>query len=123
MLFGEKGVELRKFSGNNLFIFLFLSVGFYLFLIMPKIAKPIAGWEICTWEVARSIAQNGPAAVKFFYLPPLYASLIALSFKLFGISEISARIIGVVCFIAIQAVICLLIKEISVNKKNLLLAA
>lgn len=111
-------MELRKFSGNNLFIFLFLSIGFYLFLIMPKIAKPIAGWEICTWEVARSIADNGPAAVKFFYLPPLYASLIALSFKLFGISEASARIPGVLCFIAVLLVICLLIKEISFNKEE-----
>lgn len=111
-------MELRKFSSNNLFIFLFLSIGFYLFLIMPKIARPIAGWEICTWDVARSIADKGPAAVKFFYLPPLYASLIALSFNLFGISEISARMPGVVCFIAAQVIICFLIKEILVNKKE-----
>ena len=115
-------MELSKFRNNNLFIFLFLSVGFYLFLIMPKIAKPIAGWEICTWDVAQSIADNGPASVKFFYLPPLYTSLIALFFKLLGISEISARITGVVCFIAVAAIIYFLIKEISVNKKESYLA-
>ncbi len=115
-------MELSKFRNNNLFIFLFLSVGFYLFLIMPKIAKPIAGWEICTWDVAQSIADNGPASVKFFYLPPLYPSLIAFFFKLLGISEISARITGVVCFIAVAAIIYFLIKEISVNKKESYLA-
>lgn len=123
MLFGRKGVELSKPANNRLLISLVLSVGFYLFLIIPKIARPVAGWEICTWEVARSIVDNGPAAVKFFYLPPLYASLIAISFKLFGISEISARIPGVACFIAVSFIICLLIKEISVNKKDYFPAA
>lgn len=89
---------------------------------MPKIAKPIADGRFALGRLPEVSLKMGRPRLSF-YLPPLYASLIALSFKLFGISEISARIIGVVCFIAIQAVICLLIKEISVNKKNLLLAA
>lgn len=95
-----------------------VSAAFSFLLVLPRMAKPIIGWEICSWDVARSISEGGPASVRFFYLPPLYTSLIALSFKLFGISEASARIPGALCFIAVLLVICLLIKEISSNKEE-----
>lgn len=116
-------METDSLKKNSLLILWFFCAGLYSFLVLPKIAKPIAGWEICTWEVARSIAVSHAASVKFFYLPPLYASLIAFSFIVFGISEISARSVGIACFIAMPVVIYALIREVLGGRKESLRAA
>jgi 4-amino-4-deoxy-L-arabinose transferase-like glycosyltransferase len=91
----------------------------YLFLIIPRIDKPILGWEALVWEIPRRIAACGYTAVRFFYLPPLYDSLMAISFKSFGVSEASARIPGVLCFLAMPAILYLLAKELTEDDERL----
>ncbi|MCX5667894.1 MAG: glycosyltransferase family 39 protein [Candidatus Omnitrophica bacterium] len=92
----------------------------YILLILPRMSKPILGWEamVC-WQIPREIAAHGYAAVKFFKLPPLYDSLIAASFKIFGISEISARLTGMICFLIMPVMIYLLVKEMTEEKDTL----
>lgn len=85
----------------------------YLLCVFPHLRRPIVGWEALVWEVPATIATKGFAAVRFFYLPPLYDSLIALSFKVLGIAEISARIPGIVCFLMMPALVYLLAEKIS----------
>lgn len=95
----------------------------YLFLIIPQLKKPILGWGYYMWQVAQDIAQHGFSSVKFFVLPPLYTSLMAASFKIFGMSELSARLPGVVCFILMPPVIYFLIREITDAKDRFLTVA
>ena len=91
----------------------------YILLVLPRMSKPILGWEAMVWQIPREIATHGYAAVKFFYLPPLYDSLIAASFKIFGISEISSRLPGMISFLIMPVMIYLLVKEM-MEEKNFL---
>ena len=95
----------------------------YFFLIITQLKKPILGWGYYLWQVAQAIAQHGFSSVKFFVLPPLYTSLMAVSFKIFGLSELSARLPGVVCFLLMPPVIYFLIQEITYAKDRFLTVA
>lgn len=72
-----------------------LSIGFMLF----SISEPITYDELWQFSGGTSILSTGrPLAWTGGYdlgHPPLYAYLLALSFKLFGVSEVAGRLIGV----------------------------
>lgn len=91
----------------------------YILLVLPRMSRPILGWEALVWQIPRDIADHGYTAVRFFYLPPLYDSLIAASFKMFGLSEFSARLPGMISFLIMPVMIYLLVKE-TTKEKDLL---
>lgn len=82
-----------------------LWAGWFLYLILPQLKAPVIGWGSFTWETALTIALSGYERVRFFYLPPLYTSFIAASVTLFGASELSARLPGVVSVLAMPFLI------------------
>ena len=102
-----------------LYFLLILYIGTYLFFIFPQLVRPIFGYQILTWNVAKDIALSGASAVDFFHHPPLYAYLISFCFNIFGINELSARLIGIFCFLAMPILINLLAKEITDVKSHL----
>jgi len=77
----------------------------YILLILPRIGKPIIGWEALVWQIPHEIATHGYAALRFFCSPPLYDSILAASFKIFGISEISIRLTGMIHFVIMPVMI------------------
>ena len=106
-----------KDKAKNYLIPLWISLAAaYLLLVLPHLSRPILGWEALLWQIPREIATHGYTAVKFFSLPPLYDSLIAASFKIFGISEISARLTGMISFLMMPVMIYLLVKEMVEEK-------
>ena len=91
----------------------------YILLVLPRMSKPILGWEVLLWQIPREIATHGYAAVRFFYLPPLYDSLIAASFKIFGISEVSIRLTEMIFFLIMPVMIYFLVNEITEKRDTL----
>lgn len=91
----------------------------YIFLVLPRLGKPMLGWEALVWDIPYQIATHGYSAVRYFYIPPLYDSFIALSFRIFSISEFSARIPGICCFLFMPAAIYFLTKAISASRDRL----
>lgn len=88
-------------------------IGFFLFLILPHLNRPVLGWELFNWETAKEIALQGPAVVQYFLSPALYPSLLAFFFTIGGVSEAVVRITGILCIIIMPIAIYHLIKEIS----------
>ena len=103
-----------------LFLAWFLYAVLYLLLIFPKLSKPIIGWDTTTWELATHIVNKELPLVQAVIHPTLHGHLIALSFSTFGISEVSARLLGIVCFLLMPVVIYFLIKEITDRENRLL---
>ena len=108
----DKGFDVRLVS----FYFLLpLSICIYLFFIIPSIGDPITQDELW-WYRKPVFIEKGDFSgefAKYLWSPPLYGYLLTLSFWLFDINEVSARLIGVLFNISTIIITFLLAKEIS----------
>ncbi|MFC1804993.1 hypothetical protein ACFLZ3_04115 [Candidatus Omnitrophota bacterium] len=96
---------------------LFTSALVFLFFLLPRLSEPILGWGLSFFDMAKDIISGNLKAVDYYYDFPFYSFLIALGFKLFGIKEFSAYLIGILSVLMVPAVIHFTTKEIS--EKNI----
>ena len=93
----------------------------FLFFAFASIKKPFIMDEI--FFVNAAIGENREALVAALTHPPLYIYMVMLSFKIFGVSEVSARIVGILFSLATIILIYMLSLEIFYeNKKKHLIA-
>ncbi len=98
----------------SMFFFL-LIVGVYILSVANFIAKPLVGDEWMSRSIAETITSSGK--LRAFGLgdgmssglwldhPPLYQYIIVLFFKMFGIGDVQARLVGVVfCILSLLLV-------------------
>lgn len=91
---------------------------FSLWLFIPQLNKPVIGWETLTWDMAYELAFKGPAAAHFYFDFPFYAYLVGACFKIFGVTEASARVTGILSFMSMPPLLYLLLREL-VRKESL----
>jgi len=108
-------------------IWMLLIVLLYFSLILPQIQKPFVMDEIDFPEAANAINTKG---VPMYYSgegdenhlglwhPPLYIYVLALSFRLFGVSEASARLVSVLFSLGTLFLIYYITKEIFYERKD-----
>ncbi|MFH1507780.1 MAG: hypothetical protein ABIG46_05070 [Candidatus Omnitrophota bacterium] len=100
---------------SGLLIYFILITLIFLFCILPKVNKPIMGWEVYTWQMAESIEHDGLSGAKYFYNTPLYALIISFFFKAFGVLEVSARLPGIIAIIMMPVFLLLFIRELTTD--------
>lgn len=88
----------------------------FLFFASASIKKPFVMDEL--FFVNAAIGEDPEAFITVLTHPPLYTYLVILSFKIFGVSEVSARIVGIMFYLATIILIYFLSLEIFYENKN-----
>ena len=102
-------------------VILLVCIAAFLFFAFASINKPFVMDEI--FFVNAAIGENLEEFIAALTHPPLYVYMVMLSFKIFGVSEAAARLVGIIFSIATIILIYLLSLEIFYeNKKKHLIA-
>jgi 4-amino-4-deoxy-L-arabinose transferase-like glycosyltransferase len=124
------GVQTIRGGGSLLSIVLLaLAVWLHLSFVLPQLAKPFVYDEVAFALVGEGVAATGRPYADLGHIgqsglwgiegdpnerfgwglwhPPLYAYVLGLSFSTFGVSEWSARLVGVVCNLGAAAFVFL----------------
>jgi 4-amino-4-deoxy-L-arabinose transferase-like glycosyltransferase len=80
-------------------ILISLLMVFYFVIIHKLVSKPLIGWEVLSWEHSIRVWQREFSAIDLFVHPTFFGYFGALNFKLFGLSEASLRITGIISFL------------------------
>ena len=112
-----------RITPGNVLILLIL---FFIVFNLHSIQKPYILDEVPFIIAANAVSdtglpviyEDGEAFVTGLWHPPLYIYLLALSFKVLGVSEVSARIVGVIFSIGTIILVYLLSLEIFKENKN-----
>lgn len=104
---------MAKINKIIIIISLIISALIFLFFVMPGLYKPVIGWQIFTWQLAENIASGNVKAINSGFDFSLYAYLLAFSFKIFGIGELGAHFIGLLCIFMMPLIIYFISNEIA----------
>jgi len=107
----------------NYLLFISLNALLYLLLIHRAALAPLTGYEIYPWNDAVNLLARGAGAISSLIHPTLYTHILALSMKLFGVNELSARLFGIVNFCVIMGLIALITKSFRADKDGGILPA
>lgn len=109
---------MSKFSHKSLML---LIISVYLFFILPQAGKLFMPEEIVFVKGAYAVVSTGLPVYAAnvgnieiaLWHPPLYIYALALSFKLLGVTELSARLVSILFSLGTLAIVYLLAREVS----------
>lgn len=122
----NKGHEDLKSNYLKVYLSLFLILAIYLIFALGSIKTFLRGDEIDFVLAAKGITLTGIPKYSGMLLPnelfslhpPLYLYLLALVFRLFGVSEVSVRLVGILCALGNIVLVYFIAQELFKERKD-----